>query len=277
VKALKECHELLRRHTMRETADRHTSPTPAPTPAPPTDVPQDDPMEHIDPTTITGPVPAHAGHPVDVPPIPMPAARSPSPTIPPCTPSPGLVSYGSPSVANTPAPLSPIPMSQVAGESSGDVQMSDKPSGDNPLTPAPESAVLTPSPNTLNTVISLLQQAPPMIPTPMEILAWAAELVPMQLDPGASPDTMSGPTPPSTRNESVPRLFKELIDTLACASSPTRLMTAGSSGSQPRDFSVPAPVQNPNAEWIRCMQENGATQPSPPPPPPLRMPLPLLP
>jgi hypothetical protein len=88
VKALKECHESLRRHTMCETADRHTSPTPAPTPAPPADMPQDDPMEDIDPTTITGPVRAHAGRPVDVPPIPMPAAWSPSPTIPPRTPSP---------------------------------------------------------------------------------------------------------------------------------------------------------------------------------------------
>jgi hypothetical protein len=231
-------------------------------------------MEDIDPTTITGPVPAHAGRPVAVPPIPMPTARSPSPTIPPRTPSPGLVSYGSPSVADTPAPSSPIPASQVAGESSGDVRMSDDPSGDNPLTPAPESAILTPSPNTLNTVISLLQQAPPMIPTPMEILARAAELAPMQVDPGASPDTMPSPTPPSTRDQSVPRLFKELIDTSACASSPARPMTAGSSGSQPRDSSVPAPVQNPNAEWIRRMQENRATQPSPPPPPPLGMPLP---
>jgi hypothetical protein len=153
VKALKECHESLRQHTMRETADRHTSPTLAP----PADVPQDDPMEDMDPTAIAGPVPAHAGHPVGVPPIPMPVAQSPSATIPPPTPSPGLVSHGSASVADTPGPLSPVPVSQVAGESSGDVQMSEDPSGAIPLTPAPESAVLTLSPNT---VISLLRQAP---------------------------------------------------------------------------------------------------------------------
>jgi hypothetical protein len=268
---------------MRETADRHTSPTPAP----PADVPQDDPMEDVDPTmSAAGPVPDDAGHPVDATPIPVPAMRSPSPTVPPPTPSPGLVPYGSPSLAPslaaspgpTPPPLSPGPASRVA-DSSGDVQMDEDPGAETsgmaaamPLAAVQESVGPTPSPNT---VISVLRQAGLMIPTPMDILARAEELTPMEVDPGASPETMPSPTPRSsaTRDESVPRLFREFINTSACASSPARPMTAGSSGSQRGDSSVPAPVLPPVSEWIRLRQEAVATQ-SPPAPPPPTMPPP---
>ena len=191
-------------------------------------------MEDIDPTTITGPVPDHAGHPVDASPIPASTVRS--PTIPPRTPSPGLVSYGSPSLptspaatpSHTPPPSSPGPASRVA-DSSGDIQMDENPSAETsgmaaamPLAAVQESTGATLFPNA---VISVLQQVGLIIPTLMDILARAAELAPMQVDPGASPETILSPTPPQslvTRNELVPRLlFREFIDTSACVSSPT--------------------------------------------------------
>jgi hypothetical protein len=76
-----------------------------------------------------------------------------------------------------------------------------------PLAAVQESTGATLSPNA---VISVLQQVGPIIPTPMDILAHAAELAPMQVDPGASPETIPSPTPPQslvTHDESAPRLL----------------------------------------------------------------------